>query len=341
MTLYHLDLAQLWRCPVDWCPVWKGISQDCVDHMRRAHNTPISVKAGNPARWFPPWTVTREQWHSMSRPSVSGVAIDTFLFSRIGMPLFHRYRVFDRIGSHPVFRGLYMSKLFTFLKESDAVSIRHSHRRRAKEIAVSMSKRTSESKDAPTDTTLSRRSVQRTVVSKITGRDVGPSLKSTAGGRPRSLASSIYRRSAEEDTVQALMVLSLPWFATLDDRVLPKTEPWPVTEKSLASPVSAKDGNRTRTPSPCFELDDIFLASSVGDTSTNDFKLTLSYNTEHSINPVGSIVFSSEEDVPLSSGQEDRCKVRKRDPRPRGQPRPTDVPEYVPTPRERPVDVPV
>ena len=32
VALYHLDLAQLWRCPVGWCPVWKGTSQDCVDH---------------------------------------------------------------------------------------------------------------------------------------------------------------------------------------------------------------------------------------------------------------------------------------------------------------------
>ena len=69
VALYHLDLAQLWRCPVPWCTVWKGTSQDCVDHMRKAHNTPVVVKAGNLARWFPPWTVTREQWHSMSRPS--------------------------------------------------------------------------------------------------------------------------------------------------------------------------------------------------------------------------------------------------------------------------------
>ena len=270
-----------------------------------------------------------------------GIAIDTFLFSRIGAPLFHRYRAFDRLGSHPDFRGPYMSKLFTFLKESDTESIRRSHRRRAKEIAVSMSKNTSESKNAPTDTTLSGRSVQRTVVSKITGRDAGQSLIPTAGGRPRSSASSIYGRSVEEDTVQALMDLSLPRFAKLGDGVLPRTEPWPVTEKSPASPVSARDRNRTRTPSPCFELDDISSASSVGDTSTNDYKLTLSYDKEDSITPVGSIVFSSEEDVPLSSGQEDRRKVRKRDPHPGGQPRPTDVPEYVPTPRERPVDVPI
>ena len=137
------------------------------------------------------------------------------------------------------------------------------------------------------------------------------------------------------------MDLSLPRFSTLGDGVLPKTEPWPVTEKSPASPVSVRNGNRTRTPSPCFELDDISSASSVGDTSTNDYKLTLSSDTEDSVTTVGSLVISSEEDVPLSSGQEDRHKVRKRDPRPRSQPRPTDVSEYVPTPGERPVDVPV
>ena len=246
VALYHLDLAQLWRCPVDWCPVWKGTSQDCVDHMRRTHNAPVSVKAGNLARWFPPWTVTREQ--------------------------FHRYRVFDRLGSHPAFRRPYMSRLFTFLKESDALSIRRSHRRRAKEIAASMSKRTSSSKETPADTTLSRWSVERAAISKKTGREAGPSLIPTAGGRPRSSASSIYRRSAEEDTVQALMDLSLPRFAKLDDRVIPKTEPWPVTEHSPASPVLAEDRNRTRTPSPCMDLDDISSDSLVSDVSPHDFK---------------------------------------------------------------------
>ena len=52
-------------------------------------------------------------------------------------------------------------------------------------------------------------------------------------------------------------------------------------------------------------------------------------------------MFSSDEDAPLNFGQEDRRKLRKRDPRPMNQPRPTDVPAYEPTPRERPVDVPV
>ena len=184
VALYHLDLAQLWRCPVAWCPVWKGTSQYCVDHMRRAHNTPISVKAGNLARWFPPWTVTREQWHSMSRPSVSGIAIDTFLFSRIGMPLFHRYRVFDRLGGHLAFRGPYMSRLFTFLKEADAESIRRSHRRRAKEIAASMSKRTSSIKEVTT------------VGSMYTGLEdnrsgIGP-VSSTAGRQSSASVGKLY-----------------------------------------------------------------------------------------------------------------------------------------------------
>ena len=231
-----------------------------------------------------------------------------------------------------------MSRLFTFLTESDAESIRRSHRRRAKEIAVSMSKRTSLSKDAPVDSTLSRRSMEDSAISKITSREAGPSLLPTAGGHAWSSASSIYRRSAEEDTVQALMDLSLPRFTKLDDRVIPKTEPWPVIEKSPASPVSAKDGYRKNVTSPCMVLDDISSCSSVGDVSPLDFNVTLLYDSEDSITQVGSIVFSSEEEVLLSSGQEDRRKVRKRDPRPRNQPRLTDVQEY--EPMSRPVDVP-
>ena len=100
-----------------------------------------------------------------------------------------------------------MSRLFTFLKDSDADSIHRSHRRRAKEIATSMSKRTSSSREVPAATSSLQRSVQGTPVSTITGRESGPSLVPTAGSRPHVLARSIYSRSAEEDTVQALMDL--------------------------------------------------------------------------------------------------------------------------------------
>ena len=78
--------------------MWKGTAQDCVDHLRKTHAISQSVKAANLARYFPPWTVTRGQWSEMTRPAISGVAIDTLLFSRIGVPLFHRYRFGDSCG---------------------------------------------------------------------------------------------------------------------------------------------------------------------------------------------------------------------------------------------------
>ena len=137
-----MELAQLWRCPVTWCTVWKGTPQDCIDHMRKAHDTPPLVKVANLARWFPPWTIFREQWSSLTRSAVSGIAVDTLLFSRIGMPLFYRYRVFDRPGTHAAFRGTYMQRMRTFLKESDDASLRARHRRRARAMVAQMSQST-------------------------------------------------------------------------------------------------------------------------------------------------------------------------------------------------------
>ena len=57
---YHLELAQLWRCPVSWCTVWKGTPQDCMEHLRLAHVVPASVRTANLGKWFPPWIVTRQ-----------------------------------------------------------------------------------------------------------------------------------------------------------------------------------------------------------------------------------------------------------------------------------------
>ena len=208
----------------------------------------------------------------------------------------------------------------------------------ATDAAQRMSKGAPSSKDVPTATTSSRRSVQRTPVSKITGQEAGPSLIPTADRRPQLLASSIYRRSAEKDTVQALMDLSLPRFSKLDDGRIPKTKPWPIAENSPASPTSAEDGNRTRTPSPCMDLDEIYTDGSVTDASPLDFKVTLLYYSEDSCTPVGSIVFPSDEDLPISPGQEDRRKVRKHDTQPLSQPGLIDGPATERTPGERPVE---
>ena len=126
IAFYHLELAQLWRCPVMWCTVWKGTAQDCIDHMRRTHMLPLSVKAANLTKYFPAWTVTRDQWSKMLMSCVSGVAIDTLLFSRVGSPLCHRYRLIT--GSHTAFRGTYLKRLRHFIEESDDAVRRQLHR---------------------------------------------------------------------------------------------------------------------------------------------------------------------------------------------------------------------
>ena len=161
IVLYHMELAQLWRCPVTWCTIWKGTAQDCVDHMRRAHDIPPLVKAANLARWFP-----LEQWTSLSCPAVSGIAVDTLLFSRIGVPLFHRYRVVNRAGTHGAFRGSYMRRMHAFLEESDAASLRRRHHRCARDLAARMSRTSLLDTEDRTQDISSRPKVYRRSVSR-------------------------------------------------------------------------------------------------------------------------------------------------------------------------------
>ena len=37
MMCHHLALGQLWRCPVEWCAVWKGSVRECRDHFSDKH----------------------------------------------------------------------------------------------------------------------------------------------------------------------------------------------------------------------------------------------------------------------------------------------------------------
>ena len=68
-------------------------------------------------------------------PSISRVAIDTLLFSCIGSPLCHRYRLISRTGSHAAFRGTYLRRLRAFLDGSDSAVVGRVHRRLAQELA--------------------------------------------------------------------------------------------------------------------------------------------------------------------------------------------------------------
>ena len=80
---YHLDLGQLWRCPVFWCTVWKGTPQDCMDDVRGAHDVPWDIKSASLEKLFPPWTVKRKIWTDALKPCHSGVSTDVLLFSDI------------------------------------------------------------------------------------------------------------------------------------------------------------------------------------------------------------------------------------------------------------------
>ena len=256
IALYHMELAQLWRYPVTWCTVWKGTAQDCIDHLRLTHDAPQVVKAANLAGYFPPWTVTREQWSEMTRPTISGMAIDALLFSRIGVPLFHRYRIISRSGTHAAFRGTYMLRLHTFLEETDAELVRRQHRRCAKELAARMSY--SSGRDSADGTaavstrcTVTRPSVSRARRPRKPVRRAGSSRASESVSLPQSEAS----------TVQALMDLALPRFAWLGDRPRQVHELWNVSADPPASPAASrldKSGgeDRVRLSSPCPNLDE-------------------------------------------------------------------------------------
>ena len=72
----HLDLAQLWRCPVAWCTVWKGALQDLTDHMRYAHRVPEEVQNVRLEKLIPPWTVTRKIYTESLTSRHSGIPND-------------------------------------------------------------------------------------------------------------------------------------------------------------------------------------------------------------------------------------------------------------------------
>ena len=114
------------------------------------------------ARFFPPWTVTREQWAAMNMPSISGVAIDTLLFSHVGSPLFHRYRIISWTGSHAAFWGTYMRWLHAFLKEPDSAVMRRLHRQLAQELAARISLSVVSPASVPSRSAVGHQSVSRT-----------------------------------------------------------------------------------------------------------------------------------------------------------------------------------
>ena len=111
----HLDLAQLWRCPVSWCTVWKGAPQELMDHVRYAHRVPEEVQSIKLETLIPPWTVMRKMYTESLTSRHCRISNDILLFSDIGLSLAHHYRVHKKGVPHVAFCKYYMSQLRALL----------------------------------------------------------------------------------------------------------------------------------------------------------------------------------------------------------------------------------
>ena len=283
-----------------WCTVWKGKPQDYIDHMRRVHDTPPLVKAANLTRWFSPWTVSREQ-SSLTQSAVSGIAVDILLFSRIGVPLFHRYRVFDQPGTHVAFRGTYMQRMRTFLEESDDESLRARHRRRAREMAAQMSRTTlqdtgSRAPDISSRPRTYRRNGSRarksTPLAAVAATSVAPGVVHSNRSNPRA--------------VPALMDLALPRFASPEGRSARPHLPWIVMTDSPASPAPVRLTAPLRPPSPCLHLDALSSNESAGPGDVWAAPICI---LDASSSPVNPEQVLSDDDLPTAMRAEDRQQV--------------------------------
>ena len=111
----HLQFAQLWRCPMSWCTVWRGTPQDLMDHILDGHNVPREIKRASLQRLFPPWTVTRERYAESLSAQHSGISNDVLLLSQVGLSLVHHYRVHKVGRPRAMFRGKYLAQLRALL----------------------------------------------------------------------------------------------------------------------------------------------------------------------------------------------------------------------------------
>ena len=122
MMCHHLDLGQLWRCPVEWCAVWKGSVRECRDHFKDKHSGSETIDFDQVSKAFPAWTVPRDFWSKALRPEISGIAVDVMLFRESGRKLVHKYRVYRDPLPHPALREGRISKLILLANRAMAVA---------------------------------------------------------------------------------------------------------------------------------------------------------------------------------------------------------------------------
>ena len=122
MMCHHLDLGQLWRCPVEWCAVWKGSVRECRDHFNEKHSGSETIDFDKVSKAFPAWTVTRDFWKQALQPEISGIAVDITLFRESGQRLVHKYRVYRDPLPHPALREGKISRLISLANRAMAIA---------------------------------------------------------------------------------------------------------------------------------------------------------------------------------------------------------------------------
>ena len=122
MMCHHLDLGQLWRCPVEWCAVWKGSVRECRDHFNEKHCGAETLDFDKVSKSFPAWTVTRDFWERALKPEISGIAVDIRLFHESGRRLIHKYRVYQDPLPHPALREGRITKLISLVNRAMVIA---------------------------------------------------------------------------------------------------------------------------------------------------------------------------------------------------------------------------
>ena len=243
-------------------------------------------------------------------PSISGVAIDTLLFSRIGSPLCHHHQIISHTGSHAAFRGTYWRRVRAFLEESDSAVVRRLHRQLAQELAARIALPTDSPASGPSRSAVGHRTVSR---SRRPRRLKGVTDSSR---RPESVC----HLPAEVSSVQALMDLSLPRFAGLGDGPRQIHPPWSIASDSPASPAPARletsgeedscgSVDQMSVSSACLNLD-LFSSSSEDDSKDSaersDLSITLFCDSDEAGTCVNSDQVLSDADFPEESVPKDK-----------------------------------
>ena len=122
MMVHHLDLGQLWRCPVEWCAVWKGSVRECRDHFNEKHSSSETITFDRISKTFPAWTVPQDFWTKALQPEISGIAVDVMLFHKSGRKLVHTYRVHRDPLPHPALREGRISKLILLANRAMSIA---------------------------------------------------------------------------------------------------------------------------------------------------------------------------------------------------------------------------